>query len=125
MSVLDLAATEVRDGVPRAAGELVHLRLRGPLTVSTAPRLRDLICAYTAAADRRLLVDLEGVTAVDASGIAALLDGQRAVAATPAGGMFLRLNPTVTRALKRSGTLPAFRVWRSPTPADPPALELG
>ncbi len=120
MSMLDLAATEVRDGVPQAAGELVHLRLRGPLTVSTAPRLRDLICAHAGAVDRRLLVDLEAVTAVDAGGIAALLDGQRAIETAAAARMFVRANPMVTWALKRSGTIAAFRLWSVPAPLAPP-----
>jgi anti-anti-sigma factor len=113
-----------RNGVPQVAGELTHLRLRGPLTASTSSRLRRLLDAEAAITDRSLLLDLEGVTAMDASGIAALLDGQRALAARPAGAMFLRPNRMVTTALKRSGTISAFRIWPTPAPDGVPFIEL-
>ena len=71
---------------------------------------------------RPVVVDLEAVTAIDAGGIAALLNRQRAIEAA-AGRMFLRLNPMVTWALKRSGTIAAFRLW--PAPAAGPAIEVG
>jgi len=115
MLVLDLAATDRRDGVPQAEAGPVQLRLRGPLTASTAGRARQAIAGCAIAGDQ-LLVDLEAVTAVDASGIAALLEGQRTIEATAAGRMFLRTSPIVTSALKRSGTITAFRFWTAPAP---------
>jgi anti-anti-sigma factor len=124
MSVSDLAATDVRDGVPQAAGKLVHLRLRGPLTASTAPRLRSVIDAQANEPQCRLLVDLEAVTAVDASGIALLLEAQRAIEATATGRVFVHANPLVTWALKRSGTITAFRLWPASVPAGTAPIEL-
>ena len=117
MPVLDLAATEGRDGVPQAKGGAIHLRLRGPLTASTAGRARQAIVARASGGERPVVVDLEAVTAVDASGIAALLEGQRALDAASSDRMFLRTSPMVTWALKRSATIGAFRLWTAPLPA--------
>lgn len=88
----------------------VRLRLEGPLTASNARQVRSLIANVATAGGGRLLVDLHDVTALDAAGIAALLMGQRQVEREPEGMMVLRANGLVTRALKRSGTIGAFRV---------------
>lgn len=99
-------------GSPRQAtpDDLVPVRVSGPLTVVTAARVRRLIRGYTKLGDVRLLVDLSGVTIVDAAGIGALLDGSRAVHAEANGTMVLRVNSVVRDALKRSGTFSAFRL---------------
>ncbi|MFQ5829771.1 MAG: STAS domain-containing protein [Candidatus Methylomirabilia bacterium] len=104
------AKTEVRDEVPEAAAtdDLVRLRLWGPITAAKAQRVRNLIQGYARMGDVRLLVDLEAVPVIDAHGIAALLDGLRAVKAHKDGMMALRVNPVVSRALKQSGTITAF-----------------
>jgi anti-anti-sigma factor len=94
-----------------ASDELRCLRLSGPLTTSTAREVRDLFAAHPGGGDGRLLVDLQGVTAVDASGVAALLEGQRQVEKAPDGLMLLRANAIVSRALKVSGTIGAFMLW--------------
>ncbi len=107
------ANPEVRERVPQAGAgdDLVHLRLGGPLTTATAQRVRNLIRGYAKLGDVRLLVDLEAVPAIDASGIAALLDGLKVIEAHERGIMVLRVNKTVSRALKESGTISAFRLW--------------
>jgi anti-anti-sigma factor len=115
MSTTELAAPlAARPGVPPPADGLVHLRLREPLTASTASAFRRVIRSYAETGEPRLLLDLEDVPAIDASGVAALLEGQRAIEGQPHGVLFLRLNPTVSSALKRSSTIAAFRVWRGP-----------
>ena len=96
-----------------APDDLVPVRVSGPLTVATAARVRRLIRGYLTLGDVRLLVDLAGVTMVDAAGIGALLDGSRAAHAEANGTMVLRVNPVVRDALKRSGTFSAFRLHRS------------
>jgi anti-anti-sigma factor len=88
-----------------------RVRLVGPITAVEAPVVRAVLQESVAAGDPRLLVDLEGVTALDASGVAALLEGRRAVGACPDGMMILRLNRIARRALKESGTIAAFDVW--------------
>jgi anti-anti-sigma regulatory factor len=93
-----------------APDDLVHVRVSGPLTVVTAGRVRRLLRGYLKLGDVRLLVDLSAVTLVDAAGIAALLDGARAAQAEPDGIMVLRVNAVVREALKRSGTVAAFRL---------------
>lgn len=97
-------------GAGTARGDLARLRVDGPLTVTTAARLRRLIRGYATLGDVRLLVDLDTVSAVDACGIAALLDGLRVIQSSTGGEMVLRVNPTVRAALKRSGTFSAFRL---------------
>jgi anti-anti-sigma factor len=106
------ALPPIRDGVGgRSATEradLARIRVEGPLTVASAARLRRLIRGYATLGDVRLLVDLAAVSAVDACGIAALLDGLRVVRAHEGGELTLRVNETVRAALKRSGTVSQF-----------------
>ncbi|MGH2399219.1 MAG: STAS domain-containing protein [bacterium] len=90
---------------------LTRLRLSGPLTAATAPQLRALLGKAAAESAPRLLLDLQAVTAVDAVGVAALLNVRRLVAAQERGVMVLRPNRIVERALRDSGTLTAFEVW--------------
>ncbi len=111
MNTVEIAA-KTQEFSPAGAGDdLVRLRLGGPLTTATAPRFRNLVRGYAKLGDVRLLVDLEAVPAIDASGIAALLDGLRVIGAHEGGVMVLRVNKTVSRALKVSGTISAFRLW--------------
>lgn len=107
------ANADMRERVPQvgAGDELVRLRLWGPLTAATAQRVRNLIRGYARMGDIRLLVDLEAVPAIDASGIAALLDGLKVIERHEGGAMVLRVNKTVSRALKESGTISVFRFW--------------
>jgi anti-anti-sigma factor len=88
-----------------------RVRLEGPITAAEAPRVRAMLQESATLDDPRLLVDLEGVTVLDASGVAALLEGRRAVGARPHGVMVLRLNRIVRRALKESGSISAFQLW--------------
>lgn len=91
------------------------LRLAGPLTAVTAPafraRVRRAVDDY---GEARLLIDLHGVTAVDAAGIAALLDARRVLEAQTGGTLVLRANAVVCRALKDTGTIAAFALWTGP-----------
>jgi anti-anti-sigma factor len=91
------------------------LRVAGPLTAVTAPafraRVRQAVDDY---GETRLLLDLHGVTAVDAAGIAALLDARRVLEAQTGGTLVLRANAVVCRALKDTGTIVAFALWTGP-----------
>lgn len=89
-----------------------RVRLEGPITAAEAPQVRALLQESARVGDPRvLLVDLEGVTALDAAGVAALLAGRRAVGTQAEGLMVLRPNRIVRRALKESGTISAFQLW--------------
>jgi anti-anti-sigma factor len=100
-------------GQPQAG--VACLRVTGPLTAVTAPafraRIRQAVDDY---GETRLLVDLHGVTAVDAAGIAALLDARRVLEAQTGGTLVLRANAVVCRALKDTGTIVAFALWTGP-----------
>jgi anti-sigma B factor antagonist len=99
---------------PRPPGGLTRLRLTGPLTSSTAPSLRARVRAAVRDGQTRLLIDLEAVTALDAAGIAALLEARRVLEAQPGGTLVLRANEVVGRALKDTGTFAAFAIWNGP-----------
>jgi anti-anti-sigma factor len=93
---------------------LERLRLAGPLTAVTAPELRARIRQAVAAGRTRLMIDLQAVTVLDASGIAALLEARRVLEAQPSGTLVLCANPVVCRALKDTGTITAFALSAGP-----------
>ncbi|MBI4638031.1 MAG: STAS domain-containing protein [Candidatus Rokubacteria bacterium] len=110
-----MSATGLEERVAEATSdELVRLCFGGPITASTASRVRELIRARVRRGDLRLLVDLRAVTTIDVSGIAALLDARRVVEAREGGVLAFRVNATVDRALRESGTISAFRLWHAP-----------
>jgi anti-anti-sigma factor len=88
----------------------VRVRLSGPLTAATAGAARTRLRECADRGDRSVVVDLLGVSALDACGVAALLDGQRRLVAH-GGGMALRVNGIVSHALKASGTIAVFQVY--------------
>lgn len=94
-------------GVPTPT---VEMRLSGALTVSTAGKLRAAFNECASGGGLRLTVDMQRVTAIDAAGIAALLDGRRAIESRAGAAMTLRVNRVVRQALRASGTITAFHV---------------
>jgi anti-anti-sigma factor len=102
------AGASALDGVAR-------LRLIGPLTAVTAPSLRARIRqAAQDYGEGRLLIDLHAVTAIDAAGVAALLEARRVLEAQTGGTLALRANDVVCRALKDTGTIAAFALLTGP-----------
>jgi anti-anti-sigma factor len=87
---------------------LTRVPLAGPLTAATAATLRARVRDAIASGRRALELDLHAVTALDAAGIAALLDARRTLLAQAGGTLVLRTNALVCRALKGSGTIAAF-----------------
>lgn len=92
------------------ATEGLSLRVAGPLTVATAPDLRRRLREEARTDDVQMVLDLEAVTGMDASGVAALLDASRFIVGRPGGSVTVRANPVVVRALKETGTLAAFNI---------------
>lgn len=92
-------------------GDVVRLRLWGALTAATAAGVRELFRNYVGMGCFRLLVDLEAVESIDAPGVAALLDGRRLAEGGAGGVFYLRVGPTVSRVLRQTGTVSAFRFW--------------
>jgi anti-anti-sigma factor len=97
----------------RADASPASLTLGGALTVATAGAFRKLLREAALAADARVLLDLTQVTALDASGIAALLDARRLFGE---GGLTVRLNAAVRHALAVSHALPTFQPMEAPEP---------
>lgn len=88
---------------------LTHLRLAGPITAATSAGARQALRESARRSDFKLLVDLQDVTALDASGVAALLEGRREIDGAQ-GVMVLRANGLVIRALRQTRTLGVFDV---------------
>jgi anti-sigma B factor antagonist len=101
----------VEAAVQEGGAGLRHLRLAGPLTAVTAPSLRSRVCEAVRHGQVRMVIDLQAVTALDAAGIAALLEARRVLEAQPSGTLVLRANAVVCRALKDTGTIAAFALW--------------
>jgi anti-anti-sigma factor len=117
MSAVDAAMGKERATPDRAntLDGVACLRHAGPLTALTAPSLRARVRqAVQDYGQARLLIDLRGVTAVDAAGIAALLEARRVLEAQTSGTLVLRANALVCRALKDTGTIAAFELWNGP-----------
>ncbi|HEX2274458.1 MAG TPA: STAS domain-containing protein [Acidimicrobiales bacterium] len=120
--------------VASADGETI-VTARGDIDVTTAPKLRAaFLQAQTngrSVADRRVVVDMSGVTFLNASGLGVLAGA--AVRARRAGGELLLRNPTpmTVRLLEITGLLQIFRLERRhrrtsalPTFASGPTLEV-
>jgi anti-anti-sigma factor len=87
---------------------LTHMRLAGPITAATSAGAREALRESARRSDFKLLVDLQDVTALDASGVAALLEGRREIDGHAEGAMVLRANRLVIRALRQTRTLGVF-----------------
>lgn len=101
-------STDGAQGDTRAPS--VEMRLSGALTVCTAAKLRAAFNECASGGGLQLTVDMQRVTAIDAVGIAALLDGRRAIESRAGAAMTLRVNRVVRQALRASGTITAFHV---------------
>lgn len=82
--------------------------LDGPITVATAWKLVARVAEAVQRGETRLLLDLSRVTALDAAGVAALLEAQRLVEQRPGGTLALRPNRLVAGILTTSGTSGRF-----------------
>jgi anti-anti-sigma factor len=113
VSVVEVAVGEdaATPDVAQALDGLVRVRFAGPLSAATAPSLREQVRAVVRDGQTRMLIDLQAVTALDAAGIAALLEARRVLEAQPSGTLVLRTNGVVCRALKDTGTIAAFALW--------------
>jgi anti-anti-sigma factor len=98
---------------PPPAGP-ARLRVAGALTAGTASALRARVREAAGRGRPPLEIDLHAVTALDAAGIAALLDARRVVEAQTGGTLVLRTNGLVCRALKATGTIASFALQTGP-----------
>jgi anti-anti-sigma factor len=93
---------------------LERLHVRGALTAATAPALRARVRDVAGRGLARMELDLQAVTALDAAGVAALLDARRVLEAQTGGTLVLRANRLVCRALRTTGTIAVFALWTGP-----------
>jgi anti-sigma B factor antagonist len=115
MSTVELREGGATPDRARALDGVACLRLSGPLTAVTAPSLRARVRqAVHDDGEASLLIDLRAVTAIDAAGIAALLEARRVLEGQAGGTLVLRTNSLVSRALKGTGTISAFVLRNGP-----------
>jgi len=111
-------ASETRKEQPTPAGALPEgldrLRVAGGLTAATAPLLRSRVREAAGHGRTRMMIDLQTVTALDAAGIAALLDAPSVLEAQTGGTLVLRANDRVCRAPEETRTIAAFALWNGP-----------
>lgn len=107
-SALRTAADVIPIGSGREAWR-ADLRLDGPLTVGRIAGVGRLVEAHVARGVLWLRLDVAGVPAIDACGVAALLRAQAALERA-GGALFLRVGPAVERVLKAAHVMPAFRL---------------
>ncbi len=92
-----MPAHEFSIGVTRAAGRSV-VTVRGELDAATAPRLREAVDELADHdRDRDVVIDMEGLTFIDSSGIYVLIQARKLVRA---GGCELTLSGTSPGAYK-------------------------
>ena len=92
----------------RALDGVARVRLWGLLTAATASQARARVQRALDQGHAHVLVDLQGVTRIDAVGIAVLLDARRLLQARTGGTLVLCANRIVCRALRTTRTIAAF-----------------
>lgn len=90
-------------------------RIRGEIDIFTAPALREHLLAALDRPRPRVLVDLAGVTFMDASGLGILVLIQRRAAHRDGTLRLLAPTPAIRRLLKISGLSARFAVSPDPT----------
>jgi anti-anti-sigma factor len=97
---------------PREGLERLHVF--GALTAATASALRARVRDAAGHGRARMELDLQAVTALDAAGVAAVLDARRVLEAQTGGTLVLRTNGLVCRALRTTRTISSFALWTGP-----------
>lgn len=109
-----LPAQEFSIGVTRAPGRAV-VTVRGELDAATAPRLRDAVDELVDhGRDRDVVIDMEGLTFIDSSGIYVLIQARKLVRS---GGWELTLSgisPGAYKVLDICGHTSVFDLGRPP-----------
>jgi anti-anti-sigma factor len=85
----------------------------GEVDIATAAQLRDALLRHLAAA-KELLLDLEGVTFMDSSGLQVLLASQRRAALLGNQLVITRASSAVERLLQITGTTALFGLTSQP-----------
>ncbi|WIY00613.1 STAS domain-containing protein [Amycolatopsis mongoliensis] len=99
-----------------SAGTGPILTVRGELDVATAPQLRTRIGELTLEAGQLLVVDLEGVTFCDSSGISTLIAARNVAEAAEAKVALVAVPTRLTRTLALTGLADFFPTY--PTAGD-------
>ena len=90
----------------------VHvLDIDGKLTIDDGSAVYDAILAALGAGERKILLDLEGITALDSSGVGDLMAGYASAKNRGATLKLLRLAPKVGEVLKITQLIGFFEIF--------------
>jgi len=107
-------AREFSISLTRSPGRVV-LIVRGDLDAATAPRLRDAVVdVVDHDRDRDLVIDIEGVTFIDSSGIYVLIHARKLVHAASRRLTLSGANPGAYKVLDVCGLTSVFDLPTSP-----------
>ena len=101
----------------------VHVAVDGEIDLDTAPQLLDTVLAAALLeardAGHEVFLDLDAVTFLDSSGIAALLFARRYVAGNGGTLVLANLSDVVARTIEMAGVGPSLGVLPRETDTDP------
>ncbi|WP_141014749.1 STAS domain-containing protein [Nocardioides sambongensis] len=92
-----------------AAGRTV-IAVGGEIDVYTAPKLRDTITELVAAGNYRLVVDMEGVSFLDSTGLGVLVGGLKKVRAHDGGLELICSQDRLLKIFKITGLAKVFTI---------------
>lgn len=96
-----------------ASGAIEGIEVRGVIDLDTAPRLRDLLADAISAGNRHLIIDIENVDFVDASGLGVLVGALREVRRHGGTLDLVCTNDRLLKILRITGLDKTFGLHRS------------
>jgi anti-sigma B factor antagonist len=101
----------------RRAGDVHILDIDGKLTIDGGSAVYDAILAAIGAGERKILLNLEGVAALDSSGVGDLMAGYASAKNRGASLKLLKLAPRVGEVLKMTQLIGFFEIFEDEGPA--------
>ena len=98
----------------RRSGDVVILEFSGRLAIGDGDsQARERIAALLAAGERKVLIDMAGVTVLDSSGVGELVAAYNAATSAHAKIGFVRLSPRVGELLKITQLIGVLEIFDS------------
>jgi anti-sigma B factor antagonist len=95
----------------KRAGDVHVLDIDGKLTIDDGSAVYDAILAALGGGERKILLDLEGITALDSSGVGDLMAGYASAKNRGATVKLLKLAPKVGEVLKITQLIGFFEIF--------------
>ena len=95
----------------KRVGDVYILDIDGKLTIDDGSAVYDAILAALGGGERKILLDLEGITALDSSGVGDLMAGYASAKNRGATVKLLKLAPKVGEVLKITQLIGFFEIF--------------